>query len=193
MIGGLAYLGVDSDDATAFVASLSSVGGVLAVFYVMTRISYGGNLFSIIIGDPLLATREEVITGLIMSLIVLVFGILSAREVVYIGVDRDDAILSGVRVWLYDLILYTLLGITVMALVRAVGFVMEHVLILLPGAVAATRASSPLDAVLIAGGGTLFAGAVGLILGITFNVSPSGSTGLVILSVYAIHAATRRR
>ncbi len=191
LLGYAAHRGIDPDDATALVVSASSSLGVLTSLYVLSKYSYGSSVIGIVMGDPLLAGRGEVLAGLAVAAVAVAVTLGAAREIAYIGLDRDDALLSGVRVWLYDLALYTLLGLVVMGLVRIVGFVVEHVLLLLPGAIAARRGGPGYGPVLASIAITLLAGGLGLVAAILFDLAPSGVIGLIVVAAFLV--AVRRR
>jgi len=191
-LGYATYRGMDPDDATALVVSTSSSLGVLTAIYVLSRYSYGSSVLGVVMGDPLLARGPEVVACVAIAVVSLILTLATAREVAYIGLDRDDAMLSGIRVWLYDLALYTLLGVTVMGLVRIVGFVIEHVLLLLPGAIAVSTGRSGYGSLAVSTGTTLAAGGLGLSASILFNLSPSGVIGLAVAAGYLLSAVLRR-
>ncbi len=191
-LGYLAYRGVDPDDAAAVTVSFSTSAGVIAAMYALTKYSYGGSIVSVIMGDPLLARTAEALVALAVGAASVLLAFLTAREIAYIGLDRDDAALSGIRLWLYDLTLYTLIGVTVMSLVRVVGFVIEHVLLLIPGALAVAAGGRSYETVTLSIGTTLLASGLGLLIAIILNLSPSGVIGLLIVVAYLLALALRR-
>ncbi len=193
-LGYMVFRGADPDDATSAMVSFASSAGALSLFYVLTRYSYGSDIASIIIGDPLLASRSLTYYSAILGIATVAASFLTVKEIVYIGVDPDDARLSGLRVWFYDMILFTLLALASVGLVTVVGFVMEHALLLLPGAIA----------VLVCRGGVvrslvfsmvvgLTAGVVGLYIAVVSNLSPSAIIGLLLVAGYLVTLAYSRR
>lgn len=191
-LGYLAYRGVDPDDAAAVTVSFSTSAGVIAAMYALSKYSYGGGIVSVIMGDPLLARPSEALASLVLGVASVSLAFLTAREIAYIGLDRDDAALSGIRLWLYDLALYTLIGVTVMSLVRVVGFVIEHVLLLIPGALAVAAGGRSYETVALSIGTTLVASGLGLLIAIALNLSPSGVIGLLIVVAYLLVLASKR-
>ncbi len=192
-LGFMVYRGVDPDDATSLFVSFSTSAGALAVYYVMSKIISGTDISSIIIGDPLLAGPGLVKYSVLVAIVTVILTFLCAPEIVYMGTDPDDARLSGIRVWLYDLILFTLIGLASVGMVTVVGFVIEHPLLLLPGAISvlSCRCGSlwTMVASIIIG---LTVGVVGLLLAVFLNLSPSGIIGLLLVIVYLVALAFHR-
>jgi len=184
-VGFLVYKGVDPDEATSLMVSATSALGALAMYMAVQRYP-SARIASIVIGDPLLASRADLYTALAASGLILAIALLAAREIYYAGVDPEDARLSGVRLWLYDAALYTVIGLAAVGMVRVVGFVMEHVLILLPGAIAAAAARGVYPSLLLSGALGLFAGLSGLLLAVTLDVAPSPAAGLILVAAYLV-------
>ena len=191
-VGYLIYRGVEPDTATAVFVAATASASVLAIYYVLTRFPVEVELWAIIVGDPLLASREEAIFALSVAAITVLTTLLTYREQVYVGIDREFARLTGLRVWAYDLLTFTLLALTTVGLIKVVGFVLEHVLLLLPSAIA-TRLSRSSRAVLLASlSVSLAASLLGLYLSVLVNLSPAGLVGLVLLAAYLTCMILRR-
>ncbi|MCE4625056.1 MAG: metal ABC transporter permease [Desulfurococcales archaeon] len=188
-LGYAVYSGMDPDDATALFASLTTSLGVVTMYYAITHYSTGASLSSIVLGDPLLASREEIAYAAVIGTAALMASLAAAREISYMGVDREDAKLSGIRTWAYDLALFTLLALTVVGLVRVVGFAVEHVLVLIPGAVATMHSRGPTHAVLASVSLSLLASGLALVTGVLLNLSPSGLIGVFMVTIYAVAVA----
>jgi len=183
-VGYMIHRGMDPDVATSIFVAATASASALAIYYVLTRFPLEAELWAIMVGDPLLSSPSEAfyalgVAGLTASAVVLTY-----REQVYIGLDREFARLSGIRTWAYDLLVFTLLGLITVSLIKVVGFVLEHVLLLLPSAIA-TRLSRSSRAVLLASlSVSLAASLSGLYLSVLANLSPAGLVGLVLLAAY---------
>ncbi len=180
------YKGVDPDIATAVFVSFTASGGVLAAYYALVNYPIGFDLASLIIGDPILATASDVLLALTTSLITFTAVILTYREQLSLGIDRDSARLSGLRVFLYDFLIFTILGLTMIVYLRIAGYILEHVLVLLPASIAVSRARSSFEALEVSLVTALSSSLLGLHTGILFNLSPSGLTGLYLLLFYLV-------
>jgi len=183
IVGYAVHRGADPDTVTSVFVSMMASLSVVMAYLVVSRYPLGVDLAALVFGDPLLASHVEAVEALAAAAVTLTLVLLTYREQVYLGVDVDAARLAGLRTWLYDLIFYTMLGIGLGLTIRSVGFVLEHVMILVPGALA-TYAPSSRDALLYAVSASLFAGAAGLALGVLLDVSPAGMAGLVLFLFY---------
>ncbi|HDI01921.1 MAG TPA: metal ABC transporter permease, partial [Candidatus Bathyarchaeota archaeon] len=119
-VGYLIYRGVEPDTATAVFVAATASASVLAIYYVLTRFPVEVELWAIIVGDPLLASKEEAIFALSVAAITVLTTLLTYREQVYVGIDREFARLTGLRVWAYDLLTFTLLALTTVGLIKVV-------------------------------------------------------------------------
>ncbi|MEB3774407.1 MAG: metal ABC transporter permease [Desulfurococcales archaeon] len=181
--GYAAYKGMDPDVAAAllagFTASLSIIG-----LYIASRM--GLQLSGVILGDPLLASSIEALAVLVIGVIIFLASLLIARKAAYIGVDRDDALISGSRVWLYDLVLYSIIAVSTVGLITVVGFILEHVLLLIPGALILPFVRG--SRVMVLTGGMIGAGfsLAGLMASTTLSIPPAAATGLLMMAGYGV-------
>ncbi len=185
--------GVEEDVATAVFVSFSVASSVAAIYYVLTRYSVGTSLWSLIIGDPLLASWRDAWWAVGVAAGVAGAALLFYREQVVIGVDRDFAATAGLRVVLYDYLVVTALAVAAIGLLKAVGFVVEHVFILLPSAAAVNVSRNSGEALAASILSSLFAGLAGLILGVYLDVAPSAAIGFVLLGVYLASLGVREK
>mgnify|MGYP003875939437 FL=1 len=186
MVGYMIYRGISPDTATSIFVSLSASSSVIAMYFVLTRYSIGVDLWSIILGDPLLVRWNDVFFSILIALVTALSVILTYKENVCIGISRDCALITGLRVSLYDWLIYTLLGLASIAMIRVVGFILEHVLILLPVAIAILYARNAQGVLIMSTIISVASSVVGLVIGIVVNQAPSGMTGLLLLAIYAI-------
>ena len=192
-VGYLVHHGVDPDTATGVFVAFTASSSVLAIYYVLTHYPIETDIWAIIVGDPLLASWNSAYLSLAVLLIVSLSVLLSHRENICLGVDRDYVRLAGVDIKVYDLLVFTLLAVATVALIKVVGFVLEHVLVLLPAAIATTWSRSARQALLTSISVSLLAGVLGLYLAVPLNQAPAGTTGLILLAVYLAVLFGRRR
>ena len=183
-VGYSIHRGMDEDIATAIFVSLTASLSVIAMYLVLTRYSIGYNLWVIILGDPLLVSWRETYYAFGVAIITLLATLLSYREQVSIGIERDCAVLTGINVRIYDWLLYTLLGIATIAMIKIVGFVLQHVLILLPAAVSMLLAKDSKGMLLMSILVSVISGLSGLQLSVMINQAPSGVIGLLMFGIY---------
>jgi len=184
--GYMIHRGIDPDIATSVLTGASSALSVLAIAYVSSRYPLEYSLASVIVGDPLLVGWREAVAVAGLALVCALTVYLTYTEQLSIGVDRDSALLSGIRVWVYDLLAYTLIGIGAVALIRVVGFILEHVLILLPPAIATATARSAREALTLTLAVSTASSIAGLHFSIALNQPPSGVIGAILITLYAL-------
>lgn len=176
--------GLDPDIVTSAAIAFSASCSVIAVSYVLSRYSIRYNLWSIMLGDPLLTTMEDLYILISISVIVLYVTIYIYRVNVYLGIDADYVKLHGVNTLFYDLALFTVIGIASIILLKLIGFVLEHVLLLLPSIMAINITESSNQVFVISILLSVFISMTGLAISIHLNVAPAGSIGLIAFLFY---------
>ncbi len=193
MVGYAIHRGHDPDVSTSVFIAFSASLSVILAYYVLTNYPVQTDISAIILGDPLLATPTEALFMTGLSIVSFIIVWTTYREQVSIGIDRDSARLAGIKVWVYDLIVFTLLGLAAAALLRIIGFILEHVLILIPVSIALTASKSSGKAFAISILSALTAGLLGLNIALVLNLPPSGVTGAVLLAYYLLSLLARGR
>ena len=184
IVGFMIFRGVDPDVATSvFVASTSALS-VIMIYYVLTNFRYSADVLTIIIGNPLLATWSDVAYSLILAIVIALLTTLTYYRNVYLGLDREGAMVLGIPIWLYDLTVFTSLGLAVVGLIKVVGFVLEHILILLPSSIALTVSRSAKDTIVVSTLASLTAATLGLYLAAKAGIAVSGAIGVILLTTY---------
>ncbi|MEM1608390.1 MAG: metal ABC transporter permease [Ignisphaera sp.] len=186
VVGHLIRAGVDPDVATSVMVSLTASGSVVAIYYVLTFYSVQYNLWAFILGDPLLVTSQEALQLTIIAVASALATVYLYMFGIYMGVDLDHAKLSARNIWLYDTAIYTLLGISSVALLKIVGFVLEHVLLTLPAIIASAVSSSSREALHTSVVSAVASSFLGLLLSTKLNIAPAGGIGFITLSIYLI-------
>ncbi len=178
--------GIDPDIATSAMIALSSSGSVIAIYYVLTRYSVSYNLWSIILGDPLLSTWSDVYILGAVCIITIITVIATYNVNVYMGIDREFVRIGLERPWIYSYALYTIVAIASVALLKIVGFVLEHVLILLPAPISMAMSESSYTVLIVSILIAVLSSLLGLKISIEMNLAPSGVIGIIILFIYLL-------
>lgn len=177
--------GVDPDTATSIAISLTASLSVLTMYYILTIYEIKSDIWAFILGDPLLTTWSDILFLSLISLIVILTSYLTYREQFHIGFDRDCAALS-INVRIYDILFYTILAVSTISMLKIVGFVLQHVLILLPCAIAMGFVRGARSLMIFSTSISIFSSILGLLISIAFDLSPSGMIGLVMFSFLII-------
>lgn len=185
LIGYTIYRGFDVDVITSIYVALSASFSILIMNYVLANYRLGYNMWAVILGDPLLVTWEEVFMLLIIALITPIVVAYSFRYQLYMGIDPDYIKANVRHRWAYELITFALLGLTSAALIRVTGFVLQHILILLPSIVAINLSESARKAYTMGLLISLAVGMTGFQIALLTNTAPSGTIGLMMVVAYA--------
>ncbi len=192
IVGYSIYKGVNSDIATAVFVGFTASGSVIVAYYVLTYFPVEYDLTALIMGDPLLSSIEQAILSAILAISVFIIVYLTYREQLSLGIDRESAMLSGLKIEIYDAITFTVLGLVSITMLKIVGYILEHILVLLPSSIAVISAKSAREALYINIVSAITSALLGLHLGIMLNISPSGLTGLILLLFYITSLAGKR-
>ncbi len=192
IVAYLIHRGVDPDIATSMFVALTASGSVIALNIVRERYSSSYSIWAFIVGDPLLVPLSETIYTAAIAIAILTLTVLSYREALCLGVDKDYAMLAGIRVQVYDALIFGMLALATIAVIRVVGFVLEHVLILLPASIAMLFTESACMLLAISLTLSSVASLVGLYISTQLGIAPAGAVGLVLLLVYLIGMCIRK-
>ncbi len=178
--------GVSPDPATATFVSFSVSATTLVLYYILTAFPMETSLWALIIGDPLLVSWNDVRFAFLITIIVVLALLPFLREQILLGVDRDFVRLSGIKPRFHDAMLVVAMALSTVGLLKVVGFVVEHVMILLPGVTAALVAKSGRKAVATSFTISIVGGISGLFISVLTGLAPSGVIGLVLLLIYLV-------
>lgn len=178
--------GVEEDVATAVFVSFTVSASVAAIYFVLTNYSTQTSLWSYILGDPLLISWEDTIYSVTVMAVSLVITLPFYREQILIGFDRDFVDTSGVKTKLYDYLIITALTFASIGFLKIVGFVVEHVMLLLPAAIALNVSRNSLQALGTAIAASVAASIIGLFSAIVLDLAPSSAIGFILLAGYVL-------
>lgn len=192
LVGYMIYKGADTDIVTSVYVASSASLSILVINYVLTGYGLSYSLWSIILGDPLLTTWGDVINLTAVALLTIGIGFLIFNYHLYIGVDPDFIKIAVKHRWVYELLIFMLLGLASVALIKVSGFILQHILMLLPSTIAINLGESAKRAYVLSILISLIAGCLGLYIAILVNIAPSGAIGLILLLTYVITLAKSR-
>lgn len=123
------------------IGALWGVGMAVGLILVKLTPGYHVELLSYLFGYLAAASWRDVwmLAGLDLAVIVCV--LLCFKRLVAVGLDPEQVRLQGLSVWKSDLLLLTLVALTVVSLTRVVGLILVIALISLPAATAGRFAS----------------------------------------------------
>jgi zinc/manganese transport system permease protein len=189
--GFMVKKGSSPGKAAAVVVSAASALAVLSAHYVFARVPARVSLSALILGDPLLLTRSEALVATVVSAALVSAALAARRVVVELSVDPVSVELAGVKAGLYELASYTLIGVAAVGLLRLAGYVMEHVLLLLPAIAASAYSSSTREHMLLTLLLGAFSASLGYVVGVVFNTVPTGASGLLLIGALLLRYLMR--
>lgn len=186
IIGYAIYKGFNADIITSIYVAASSSLSVLLINYILVNYKLGYNIWSIILGDPLLVWWDEVFIILVIAIITPIIMLYTFKYQLYMGVDPDYVKMKLRYGWIYEFITFTLLGLSSTMLIRVTGFILQHVLILLPAIIAMNLSESARKTYILSLLISISSGVVGLQIALIMNVAPSGTIGLMLMTAYVV-------
>lgn len=191
--GYIIHKGVDPDIATSIITAGTISGSVMVMYFALTRFRTSYSLWSLILGDPLLVTHRDILILSLLTLTIVTISLVIYKVIIYIGIDRDSSILVfGRKVHLYEFLFFTVIGLTSLAVVKIIGYVLEHVLLLLPALVAMNIAEGGKKIMFSSVCIAITSNLLGFSLAVKFNLAPASSTGFITLAIYLVSIATSR-
>ena len=191
-IGFAIHKSYDPDIVTSIATAATVSGSVMAMYIVLTRYSVGYSLWSIILGDPLLITWRDIAILAPVSAIIVVISLAVYKVVIYIGVDRDGARLVFRHIYLYDLLFFTALALTAIVLLKVVGYVVEHVLLLLPAIAAMNMVEGGRNIMLASICLSVISSMVGFTTSLFTGIAPASAVGFIMLAIYILSLAVKK-
>lgn len=176
----------DLDKSLSLLIGLSSSFNVLALYFLLKTNPRGLSFTTIFIGDPLLTTTREAYVSLAIALFTLMTTTVTLREQLIISIDRDFAKISSIKTWLYDSLAYATLAINTIGLLRITGFILQHVLALLPSVAISMIKKSLWESYLLTIVSTTYIALASLNVSILLGVPPSGIIGLAYIFYFII-------
>ncbi len=163
----------------------------LAVLFLSMIREYASVAWGLIIGDVLLLSSSDLNILLVSVVTVLILFLVFYKKMLYVIFDRESAEASGIRVSLYDSLLFLLIAIGVVALLKCVGSILVYALLIVPAASSrrffGSVGSTIAGALVI----SLISGLGGIALSMVANVAPSALAGLIASAIYAISLLKR--
>lgn len=160
----------------------------LAIGVILISISGGFtlNLFSLLFGNILLVSNDDVIMILITAAIVIPVIYILYRKLVLIIFDENQAKVSGLNVTWINTLFIILASITIIASIRLVGVLLISSLIVIPNITALMLGKGFKKTIFISCAMSVFSVVFGIVISYYSNVAPSGMIVLTMVSMFLI-------
>jgi len=165
----------------------------LAIGVILISISGGFtlNLFSILFGNILLVSNDDVIMILITDAIVIPVIYILYKKLVLIIFDENQAKVSGLNVTWINTLFIILASITVIASIRLVGVLLISSLIVIPNITALMLGKGFKKTLFISCAMSVFSVVFGIVISYYSNLAPSGTIVLTLVSMFLITVITK--
>jgi zinc transport system permease protein len=160
----------------------------LAIGVILISISGGFtlNLFSLLFGNILLVSNDDVIMILITAAIVIPVIYILYKKLVLIIFDENQAKVSGLNVTWINTLFIILASITIIASIRLVGVLLISSLIVIPNITALMLGKGFKKTIFISCAMSVFSVVFGIVISYYSNLVPSGTIVLTMLSMFLI-------
>ena len=169
-----------------------SCGMALGIGIISYARGYYPELFSLLFGNILAVSRQDLIILGVAMVVVLAFLIIFFKELLAICFDEEMAVASGLPVTPLYLSLMAAIGLTIMVSVQVVGIVLAAALLVIPAATGYRLASHYRSLLFIAIAVGIIGCLGGLIISYFVNV-PSGASIVLTMTVLFILANVSKR
>ncbi|MHA1617448.1 MAG: metal ABC transporter permease [Candidatus Njordarchaeales archaeon] len=184
---GIASKGTVSSEKLDAITGISfALSMSLAILFISLIKEYAVQAWGLIMGDLLLLTMNDILLMIITSTIVVFLIILLLREFLFISFDPEGAEAFGLKTSLYNVVMLTLVALSVVVMMKAVGAILVYVIMIIPAATANRIARTPFSTVYISFLVSLFSGVVGLILALYIDIAPSALIGIIATLIYLL-------
>ena len=118
------------------IGAVWAIGMAIGILFISKSDAYNTNLMSFLFGNILIISDEQLFIMLLLDLVTIVFVAAFYKQLVAVSFDIEFAIVRGVNVNLFYLLLLCLVAITVVLLIQVVGLILVIALSTLPAAIA---------------------------------------------------------
>jgi zinc transport system permease protein len=134
IIGTIKLKWQHQEDTT--IGAIWAVGMAIGIIFISKSDGYNTNLMSFLFGNILIISDEQLLIMLLLDIITLIFVAVFYKQLIAVSFDMEFAIVRGIHVNLFYLLLLCLIAITVVLLIQVVGLILVIALLTLPAAIA---------------------------------------------------------
>lgn len=168
-----------------------TAGMALGVVLLGLKSGYQPELMGFLFGNILSVARADLILIAAIGMLVLTFLVLNFRPLALLALDRESAVLSGVRIGLLDPLFYVLLSVSVVLGIKVLGIILVSALLITPVATAKVLATSLRQTIALA----IILGELAVLLGLFasfwLNLPSGPSIVLVSAIIFALVATAK--
>ncbi|MDR7418127.1 MAG: metal ABC transporter permease [Armatimonadota bacterium] len=170
----------------AALAVFLSGGFAVAVVLISLANGFNVDLFSYLFGAITVVQPRDLWVILVLGLVVLAHVVLLYKELFAIAFDEEGARVQGVPVDALNLMLTTLVAVTVVVAMRIVGILLTSALLVIPALTALRLARSFHETLVIAVLCSLTAVLVGMVTSFYLNIAAGGAIVFAALALFGL-------
>lgn len=193
----LAAIGIGLLTRKAKVAEDTAIGAfwatgmAIGVILIGLTPGYAPNLFSYLFGNILTVPSSDLMLILLLDLLIAAVVWVLSKEFLAVSFDEEYARVSGLKTVAIDLVMLSLIALTVVIMVRVVGIVMVIALLTIPAAVARMYSRTLRGMMGLAVLLSIVFNLAGLGLSWVFDVASGATVILVAALVFLLSGASR--
>ena len=168
------------------IAVLLTSGLAIGIIFISISGGFTLNLFSILFGNILLVSNDDVIMILITAAIVIPVIYIFYKKLVLITFDEKQAIVSGLNVTWINTLFIILASITIIASIRLVGVLLISSLIVIPNINALMLGKGFKKTIFISCVISTISVVFGIVISYYVNLAPSGTIVAIMVSMFLI-------
>ncbi len=175
------------------IGALWAIGMAVGILFISRIPGYQADLISYLFGNILLVPPQELwFMAALDATLLLVVG-LWHRQILAVVFDEEQALLRGLPVTFFYLLLLVLIALTVVLLIHVVGLILVLALLTLPAAIASQYVHSLIRMMLIASLLSITLTTLGLAMSYQPNLPPGPSIVLLTGLAYVLSSLFSRR
>lgn len=174
------------------IAALWATGMAVGILFIAKTPGYNTELMSYLFGNILMVSQQDLWQMAAMAAVLILIIALFFKQFLAVTFDEEFAVIRGIPVTLFYLLLLCLVAITVVLLIQVVGLILVIALLTLPAAIAGQYTRTLLGMMLLATVlGTAFT-AGGLSLSYAPDLPPGASIILLAGVTYVVSTVITR-
>lgn len=118
------------------IAMLWSLGMALGVIFIFLTPGYAPNLMSYLFGNILTVSKGDLIYLFLLAVFVIGFFLTFYRMIIFVSFDEEFAMTNNAPVRLFNMLLISLVALTIVLNIRVVGIILVMSLLTIPQAIA---------------------------------------------------------
>ncbi len=188
-VGGVSLAWHERQDT--IIGAIWAVGMATGVLFVSRTPGYNVDLMSYLFGNILMVTRSDLWLMAALDLLIITILVAFYKQILAVSFDEEFALVQGVPVRLFYLLLLCMVALTVVLLIQVVGLILVIALLTLPAAIAGQLVGTFRRMMLVAVAIGALLTTAGLALSFQPDL-PTGATTVLLAGALYLAVATFR-